>query len=105
LGAGLRQHHFNAGETVCANCHADADPLDYTPVGENVLPDYYANPGTNHPAMPTSPCLWGEEDFAGGAGGLDNDGDGVYAANDTDCNLTPIEATSWGTIKALYGTQ
>ena len=53
LGAGLRQHHTNAGVNDCIGCHDDADPVNYTPVGEEVLPPYYANPGTGHPDMPT----------------------------------------------------
>ena len=55
-GAGLRQHHTNAGELDCMDCHDDADPGLYTPVGEDVLPEYYANPGTDHPNIPTDPC-------------------------------------------------
>jgi hypothetical protein len=103
LGAGLRQHHHNAGETLCAGCHQDADPANYTPVGENVLPPYYANPGTNHPNMPTDPCISsGNEDFAGVVQGLDNDGDGIYEGGEQDCGV-PVEETTWGVIKALYG--
>jgi len=101
-GAGLRQHHYNAGVQICAECHLDADPASYTPVGENVLPDYYANPGSNHPSMPTDPCNpAGGEDFAGDAEGLDNDGDDVYDGSDSDC-LTPVELLTWGAIKATF---
>jgi hypothetical protein len=39
-GAGLRQHHTNAGINACMVCHEDADPANYTPVGENVQPPY-----------------------------------------------------------------
>jgi len=85
-GAGLRQHHSNAGVNSCKGCHADAEPLAYTPVPENVLPDYYANPGTNHPVMPTDSCNpAGSENFEGLAQGLDNDGNGFYDQNDTAC--------------------
>jgi len=88
-GAGLRQHHFNAGVMVCANCHDDADPANYTPVGENVLPEYYANPGIGHPSMPTDPCnADGSEDFAGAPIGIDNDGDGLFDGDDGDCGTT-----------------
>lgn len=88
-GAGLRQHHWRAGEKVCAGCHSDANPANYTPVGEDVLPPYYANPGTGHPNMPTDPCnLDGNEDFAGSAEGLDNDGDDIYDGADPDCQAT-----------------
>lgn len=102
LGAGLRQHHFKAGETVCAACHLDADPANFTPVVESELPEYYANPGSGHSAIPTSSCnAGGVENFAGSAIGLDNDGDGLYDGDDPDCT-TPIEATTWGAIKSLY---
>lgn len=85
-GAGLRQHHYRAGQTICATCHADANPTGYTPVGENVLPPYYSMPGTGHPMMPTLPCNpASEEDFAGSTIGIDNDGDDVYDMLDTDC--------------------
>ncbi len=87
-GAGLRRHHAQAGVTLCAGCHADAAAGSYTPVAENLLPPYYANPGTGHPNMPTDPCnANGSEDFAGAPQGLDNDGDGIYDSNDSDCRL------------------
>ncbi len=85
-GAGLRQHHTRAGVTVCEGCHSDANPANYKPVGENVKPAYYANPGTNHPNMPTDPCnRGGKENFAGASIGLDNDGDDLYDLADPDC--------------------
>jgi hypothetical protein len=86
LGAGLRQHHTNAGVTECKTCHADADPVNYTPVGENVLPPYYFAPDPEFPNKPTDPCnKHGEEDYAGIRKGLDNDGDGRYDESDPDC--------------------
>ena len=86
VGAGLRQHHTRAGLTICQGCHPDANPANYTPVGENVKPPYYANPGTNHPNMPTDPCnLTGGENFAASLLGLDNDGDNLYDTNDPNC--------------------
>ena len=103
LGAGLRQHHHNAGTTICANCHDDADPANYTPVDEPTLPDYYENPGANHPAMPVASCNNDtSENFAGSADGLDNDGNGDYDMNDTVCIQTPVEEQSWGRVKAMY---
>ena len=88
-GAGLRQHHFTSGETICFGCHADSDPGAFTPVGENVLPPYYAvTPDAAHPDKPTAPCNpAGEEDFAGTTIGLDNDGDGLYDQADGDCQV------------------
>jgi hypothetical protein len=58
----------------------------FTPAGEDILPTYYADPGTNHPDMPTNPCNpSGEEDYAGTTIGLDNDGDLLYDGDDPDC--------------------
>jgi hypothetical protein len=90
-GAGLRQHHWTAGETGCVNCHSDSNPANYTPVGENVLPNYYASPGTGHPAMPTNSCNpSGGENFGGTTVGLDNDGNGIYDVADPTCPI-PVE--------------
>jgi len=87
-GDGLRAHHAAAFVTVCAGCHN----ADTVPVGENVLPPYYANPGTGHPDMPTNPCKQnGNENFAGGPEGLDNDGDNVYDGADSDCASPQID--------------
>jgi hypothetical protein len=88
LGAALRQKHTNAGEFDCTDCHDDADPNRYDVVGENVLPPYYAE-GTDYLiGMPRDPCNpAGSENFAAGLNGLDNDGDGLYDIDDTDCAL------------------
>ncbi len=89
FGAGLRQKHWRSGETICADCHSDADPAGFTPVGEDVPPPYYL--GSSHPAIPKDTCndptnaLTPEEDMYGAARGLDNDGDGDYDTLDTDC--------------------
>ncbi|MDX2427329.1 MAG: hypothetical protein QNK22_01435 [Xanthomonadales bacterium] len=83
-GAGLRQHH--TGFATCGGCHADQ--TGYTPVAENILPNYYANPGTGHPNIPSSACSG--ENFGGSATGLDNDGNGVYDTADASC-LIPVE--------------
>jgi hypothetical protein len=89
-GAGLRQHHYRAGKTICADCHDDAIPSSYKPVGENIAPPYYFTPDDAHPNKPTDSCNpSGEEDFAGTAIGLDNDGDGLYDGNDPDCAAAP----------------
>ena len=86
-GAGLRQHHFLAGVTICADCHDNADPANYTPVGEDVLPPYYFTPDQNHLNKPTDPCNPNDEEgaFGGNLLGLDNDGDDVYDTGDPDC--------------------
>ncbi len=101
LGAGLRQHHTSAGVTVCQDCHSDASATNYKPVGENVKPPYYANPGTNHPNMPTDPCnRGGKENFAGAPFGLDNDGDGRIDGADLDCRNASSVADFDGDKKA-----
>lgn len=117
-GAGLRQHHWNANRTVeveldtgefrqistriCGDCHnvradlaplTDADPANFTPVGEDIQPPYMGDEdGTSAlPALPQDPCndpdnaLFPEEDIAGDTTGLDNDGDGMTDLDDTDC--------------------
>jgi len=103
-GAGLRQHHTSAGESNCLDCHSDANPANYTPVGEDVLPDFFANPGTGRPNISTDSCNpAGEENFAGTTLGLDNDGDGSYDTNDSDCqsNTPPTQP---GTLSASLVT-
>ncbi len=70
----------------CGGCHSDQ--TGYTPVGENILPNYYANPGTGHPNIPSSAC--NGENFAGSATGLDNDGNGLYDVADPNCPV-PVE--------------
>jgi hypothetical protein len=67
LGAGLRQFHYDDGTTSCAICHVDANPANYTPVGEHVLPPFYT-------AESLDPCN----------DNLDNDGDGVKDFCDTN---------------------
>ena len=90
-GAGLRQHHFNNGVTVCTDCHSDSDPMLFTTAGEDVMPPYYFTPDGAHPDKPTDSCNPnGEEDYAGSAIGLDNDGDNVYDGMDSDCQAGPI---------------
>jgi PKD repeat protein len=90
-GAGLRQHHFNSGVTVCRGCHFnDADPGSFTPVGEDVPPPYYFTPDAAHPLKPTDPCT---DEAIFGPTGLDNDGDGLDDGNDPDCaagNQPPV---------------
>ena len=100
FGAGLRQHHWNADAdhptmdlTVCANCHNDADPANYTPVGEEVVPPYYSASDASHPEMPSDPCNPDPdftENFEGTTIGLDNDGNGVYDTADTACGVAVV---------------
>jgi cysteine-rich repeat protein len=88
-GAGLRQHHWRAGETSCLDCHVDADPGGFTPVGEDILPPYYSNSDPIHPLIPSDPCNpeadGFPEDYAATTLGLDNDGDSLWDTDDPDC--------------------
>lgn len=91
FGAGLRQHHQVAGVTICLACHEDSDPANYTTVGEDILPPFYANPGSGHPNIPTDGCNEdGSENFAGDSQGQDNDGDGSFDGDDGDCIESPV---------------
>jgi hypothetical protein len=108
---GLRQHHFRNGVSSCTGCHSDSNPANATPVGEIILPPYYASPGTGHfmPGHPGNLLSQGyPEDVLGqGPGtGLDNDGDNVYDTNDPDCSsVVPVTDSTWGRIKMLFRLQ
>ena len=84
-GAGLRAHHTNAGVPpdsngdTCVTCHGN----DPSPLPEDTMPVYYFTPDVNHPNKPTDPCL--DENYAGAAFGLDNDGDLLHDGDDPDC--------------------
>jgi hypothetical protein len=89
-GAGLRQHHYVSGVTTCFTCHIDADPAEFTTVGEDFLPPYYSDSDADHPLIPEDPCNLSAdgflEDYAATTLGLDNDGDGLYDEADIiDC--------------------
>ncbi len=114
-GAGLRQHHTGAGAPpdggglTCVDCHADANPAAFTPVGENTMPAWYSsvtNDITGTPLDPCNPAPGFPEDFSSDAPaflGLDNDGDDAYDAADTNClppqdiDVTPL-ALDFGTV-------
>jgi hypothetical protein len=86
LGAGLRQHHTNAGVDDCTDCHTDADPANYTPVGEDVVPTYYGTVDTNVDDPCNAPEAYLENWTIGDTQGLDNDGDLFYDSDDIiDC--------------------
>ncbi len=94
-GAGLRQHHWANGVKICNNCHKDADPAQYTPVGEDVLPPYYGD--TTFPLIPTDPCNPGSsEDRIASTLGLDNDGDDAFDLSDSDCSCTATTCAAEG---------
>jgi len=98
-GDGLRTKH--AGLTapdnnMCSDCHGAPG----TPDPENVAPPFYARSDVNV----KNPCLatgTGGEDFTGDGKGLDNDGDGSYDQDDSDCG-TAVEEHPWGAIKSLF---
>jgi hypothetical protein len=89
-GAGLRQHHFRAGVTVCKDCHTDADPANYGPVGENIPPFNYFTPDAAHPNKPTDPCNANGSESKFGPAGLDNDGNGLYDLADPACQAPAV---------------
>lgn len=100
-GAGLRQHHQNSGVTLCADCHADAVPANFTTAGENTPPTYYFTPDSAHPLKPTNACNPnGEEDYEASPDGLDNDGDLLYDGADPDCATPTATATATATPAA-----
>jgi len=91
IGAGLRAHHLQSdlyvppGGLSCAICHG-GDPAE--PVGEDILPPWYASITNTSIAMTMDPCsIDGEEDFSSNGTGTDNDGDGVYDMLDSDCAI------------------
>lgn len=106
FGAGLRQLHWRGGTTSCVNCHADSNPASKTPVGENILPPFYASPGTGHtiPNNPCNPAPAFVENYAASTLGLDNDGDGTFDALDSQCSTagaTPGEVSRGGLPQLL----
>ncbi len=94
-GAGLRQHHQNSGVAVCADCHPDALPANFTTAGEHVQPPYYFTPDSAHALKPTNACNPnGEENYEASPAGLDNDGDLLYDGADPDCAVPTATATA-----------
>ncbi len=102
-GAGLRQHHWNAGVTICGECHTDADPSRYTPVGENEKPPYYgtANTSADDPCNPLASSNVNENWSVGDFEGLDNDGDGLIDGLDPDCQVATTTTTLPATTTTL----
>jgi len=88
--AGLRQHHYRSGVTLCVTCHSDANPASFATAPETVKPPYYFTPDAAHPSKPTDPCNGnGSESSVAPPLGLDNDGDLVYDA--ADCATAAVE--------------
>lgn len=102
-GAGLRQHHYRSGETICLNCHADANPAGYTTANEHTFPPFYFMPDASHPNKPANPCnIGGSESAIAPPLGLDNDGDLVYDSAEPECDPVPAYRSTWGRLKAIY---
>ena len=85
---GLRAHHGNADVTSCAGCHPD----DSVPPPENTIPAYYGTADTNvdMPCNPDPQADINENWTIGDSEGIDNDGDGLYDANDPDCQAAAV---------------
>ena len=102
-GAGLRQHHYRNGTTVCLNCHTDANPASFTTANEHTFPPFYFMPDANHTSKPANSCnIGGSESAVAPPLGLDNDGDLVYDGAEPECDPTPVRSSSWGRVKVVY---
>jgi hypothetical protein len=83
-GTGLRYEHYAGGEFICLICH---EWNDTEPMPENVPPPYFGSYDTRA-WDPCNEAPWYGENFSldnNGHRGLDNDGDGLYDADDPDC--------------------
>ena len=68
-------------------------------------PTTMPNRAPGHPAIPKNSCnVDGDENFAGSALGLDNDGDGVYDTADSDCSVMADTYTVGGNVNGLTGS-
>jgi hypothetical protein len=94
-GYGLRRHHARVGIAICATCHTN--DVNVAPYGENVVntglgftTHYYTRADVRIRGAAANPC--NNEDTLNDADsrGLDNDGDGVYDADDPDCTGAPV---------------
>ena len=81
---GLRAHHEVSGINSCDNCHSDDGPPD----PENIWPVYYGSGSTlvSDSCNATAAESTGENWTVGDLIGLDNDGDGLYDGDDSDCS-------------------
>jgi len=90
-GAGLRTvHETNVGAGTCSGCHS-GDPA---PVGEQNNPFYYGKSGV----QTANACNADGTESRYGIYGLDNDGDGLADADDSDCQafeINPGLSGSW----------
>jgi hypothetical protein len=102
-GAGLRQHHFNAGQTSCAGCHADADPSKFSTTAEDIMPPWYGSVSNTAANLPLNPCnLNGVENLSGDPAGLGIDSDCIVIISgdvNNDGNINIADAIT--VLKAI----
>ena len=107
LARGLRQHHQVSGITQCSACHSDATgPVG---VGEHILPSLYLS---GLLSVKFDSCDGSEEQFRSNTISLDNDGDGLTDAADSDCatntapvaNAGPNQTVNVGDMVTLNGS-
>jgi len=93
-GAGLRMvHETNVSAGLCSGCHS-GDP---TPTGEQDNPFYYGKTGV----LTLNACNDDGTESRYGSYGLDNDGDGLADADDSDCQAAVNNPpTQPGTLSA-----
>lgn len=102
-GAGLRQHHYRSGETVCLDCHPDSNPASFTTANEHTFPPFYFMPDANHTSKPANPCnIGGSESAVAPPLGLDNDGDLTYDGAEPECDPVPAHRSTWGRVKVIH---
>lgn len=98
--AGLATKH---GAQTCggSSCH---DDVIGAAAGEDVLPYFYVEGRSGIVNPCRANAANGGEDLDGNGRGLDNDGDGLYDADDSDCDgIVPNHEQTWSVMKALFG--
>jgi hypothetical protein len=96
---GLVTYHVTQQGGDCSPCHSNSQPATL----ESDLPFFYqqGRSGIVNPCRINSNN--GGEDWDGDGRGLDNDGDGLYDADDPDCEgIIPVDDDSWSTLKYLF---
>ena len=94
---------LHVAASASCGCHSG---VVGTSIGEHVLPYFYQE---GRSAI-VNPCrlnpLNGGEDWDGDGFGLDNDGDGLYDAADSDCDgRVTVTGQDWTTLKVLFGQE
>jgi hypothetical protein len=88
-GGGTAQHHVTTGADGCG-CHNNTS--NWPRGTEDFEPPYYDNAAATTLRFS---CF----------DNIDNDGDDLYDADDSDCDGVPTENRSWTVIKDYYGTE